>query len=198
MTVTELTAAGSRDWSAVALSGSLILAAANGDYLYVSTDGGGTFQEVMTADAPPGAWAGVAVTVSGGITFQFAAVQNGDVLCTANNWGSIFTWFALGVRNWTSIAAASTGAVGKEGPCAGGAAGRAAHLAVSRAPTRASCMPLLPRATRCSSRSEALCLLCHHLLLLLQGTRASRWQRLLAVGGSSLPSSTSTRMERWQ
>ncbi|KAL4421981.1 hypothetical protein ABPG77_011004 [Micractinium sp. CCAP 211/92] len=109
VTATELTAAGSRDWSAVALSGSFILAAANGDYLYVSTDGGGTFQAVMTADTPPGAWAGVAVTVSGGITFQFAAVQNGDILCTANNWGSIFTWFALGVRNWTSIAAASTG-----------------------------------------------------------------------------------------
>ncbi len=119
MTATELTAAGSREWSAIALSGSLILAAANKGYLYLSTNGGGTFQELTIADSRA-AWAGVAIAVSGGMTFQFAAVRNGDILCTANNWASISTWNPLGVRIWTSIAAASTGAASRSaGPLSG-------------------------------------------------------------------------------
>ncbi|KAL4421982.1 hypothetical protein ABPG77_011005 [Micractinium sp. CCAP 211/92] len=108
VTATQLTAAGRRDWSAVALSGSLILAAANGDYLYLSIDGGGTFQQLTGVDSRA-AWAGVAIAVSGGVTFQFAAVRNGDILCTTNNWASFFKWTYLGVKNWTSIAVASTG-----------------------------------------------------------------------------------------
>lgn len=114
VTATQLAAAGSRDWSAVAISGSTILAAADGDYLYASTDGGSSFRQLTIADTRAG-WAGVAIVVSGGLTFQFAAVRNGDILCTANNWASYFTWIALGSRNWTSIAAASTGAVRRGG-----------------------------------------------------------------------------------
>ncbi len=110
MTATQLTAAGRRDWSAVALSGSLILAAANGAYLYLSIDGGGTFQQLTGVDLRA-AWAGVAIAVSGGVNFQFAAVRNGDILCTTNNWASFFKWTYLGVKNWTSIAVASTGTV---------------------------------------------------------------------------------------
>jgi photosystem II stability/assembly factor-like uncharacterized protein len=108
-TWTELTNAGSRNWSSVKCTsnGSIVVASASSGYLYKSTDGGSTWTELTASGT--GSWDEIIVSEDGNV---IASAQFGGYISVSTDGGASFTPnTSFGTKNWRGLSASADGSV---------------------------------------------------------------------------------------
>jgi len=108
-TWTELTNAGSRNWSSVKCTstGSIVVAGAMSDYLYKSTDGGSSWTQLTASGSST--WDEVIVSEDGNV---IAGAQFGGYVSVSTNGGTSFTPnTSFGTKNWRGLSASADGSV---------------------------------------------------------------------------------------
>lgn len=100
------------NWEAFASSanGNVIVGVENGGYIYVSTDGGATWQQRMSVDKY--GWMTIAVSASGKNMVAAQCLADAGLIYTSSDYG--LTWTprnSAGTRNWVSVASSANGQI---------------------------------------------------------------------------------------
>lgn len=104
---TELTTAGSRTWSSVAMSddGTKLVASVNNGYLYTSIDSGATW----TQRTAPGNRAWSSVTSSADGVRLAASVRSGRILTSQDSGATWIERMGVSINNWQQVASSADG-----------------------------------------------------------------------------------------
>lgn len=100
------------NWEAFASSanGNVLVGVENGGYIYVSADGGATWQQRMTVDSY--GWMTVALSASGKEIIAAQRIGDAGLIYTSSDYS--LTWTPrndAGTRNWLSVASSASGQI---------------------------------------------------------------------------------------